>query len=293
MKNIGINVNTTKDQRRKMLDFILKTIYNECKDINISVYEDCIGLNEEKSYELDMIIVLGGDGTILNTARHIAKYDVPIFGINIGHLGFLAQVESSNISYAIKSILKGDYVVEERTMLQCSYEKDGVINQHVGLNDVVLSKGVLARIVKYKIYIDNKYYNTFAADGIIISTPTGSTAYSLSAGGPIIYPTLDNFVLTPMYSQTVGARTIVLDGKSNISINFPKNNENIFLSIDGQEWIEVDKAQSVNVCSAKNKCKLVKLNSNDYFDTLRKKVIFRSKGYEGEEYESDKTCQNT
>ncbi len=290
MKNIGINVNTTKDKERKMLKFIQKTIINECKDVNVTVYEDCIGLDHAESYKLDMIVVLGGDGTILNTARHIAKYNVPIFGINIGHLGFLAQVESSQINIAIKSLLKGDYVVEERTMLKCSYEQDGVTKTHIGLNDVVLSKGVLARIVKYKVNIDNRYYNTFAADGIIICTSTGSTAYSLSAGGPIIYPTLDAFLLTPMYSQTLGARTIVLDGKSNISVKFPKNDQNIFLSIDGQEWIEVDKAETVDVCASENKCRLVKLNSNDYFDTLRKKITFSAKECEGEIYEGNQTC---
>lgn len=290
MKNIGINVNTTKDKKREMLNFILKTIANECKDINISVYEDSIGLNNEESYKLDMIIVLGGDGTILKTARHIAKYNVPIFGINIGHLGFLAQVESSQINFAIKSLLKGDYVVEERTMLKCSYEQDEITKTHIGLNDIVLSKGVLARIVKYKVNIDNIYYNTFAADGIIVCTATGSTAYSLSAGGPIMYPTLDTFLLTPMYSQTLGARTMVLDGKSKISVNFPRNDENIFLSIDGQEWIEVDKAETVDVCAADNKCRLVKLNSNDYFDTLRKKITFSAKEGEGEIHEDNQTC---
>ncbi|NMM61367.1 NAD(+)/NADH kinase [Clostridium sp. P21] len=290
MKNIGINVNTTKDDKREVLDFIIKTIYNECKDINVSVYNDCIGLNTEKSHELDMIIVLGGDGTILNTARQVAKYNVPIFGINIGHLGFLAQVESSDIESAIKSILEGEYTIEERLMLKCSYRQDGMIKTSIGLNDVVLSKGVIARIVKYKIHIDGRYYNTFAADGIIMSTPTGSTAYSLSAGGPIIYPTLNNFILTPMYSQTLGTRTIVLDGKSNISINFSKNDEDIFLSIDGQEFIKLDKTETIDICAAENKCKLVKLNSNDYFDTLRKKVTFRAKEYYGEQYEDNETC---
>ncbi len=289
MNNIGININTTKDKKRKMLDFIVKSIHNECRTANISVYEDCIGLNDEESSKLDMVIVLGGDGTILNTARHVAKYNTPIFGINIGHLGFLAQVESFHIDFAIKSLFKGEYTIEERSMLKCSYEKDGVIKTHIGLNDVVLSKGVLARIVKYEVHIDNKYYNTFAADGIIVCTATGSTAYSLSAGGPIIYPTLDALVLTPMYSPTLGARTMVLDGKSKISINFPKTSENIFLSIDGQEWIEIDKTEIVNVCAAKNKCRLVQLNSNDYFDTLRKKITFRAKECEGESYEGNQT----
>lgn len=293
MKNIGINVNTTKDKERKMLDLIVKNIYNESKDINIRIYEDCIGLNAEESSKLNMLIVLGGDGTILNTARHVVEYGTPIFGINIGHLGFLAQVETSHISSAIKSLLKGEYTIEERTMIKCTYEQNEITKTHIGLNDVVLSKGSWARIEKYKVNVDNKYYNTFSADGIIVCTSTGSTAYSLSTGGPVIYPTLDALVITPMYSTTLGARTIVLDGKSKISVSFSKNAENILLSIDGQQWVELNKADKVNICAAKNKCRLIKLDSNDYFDTLRKKITFRAKECEGEVYEGNETRQNT
>lgn len=293
MKNIGININTTKDSGKKIINSIVKIIRNERKDINIRIYEDCNGIDCKESIDLDIIIALGGDGTILNTARHVSKYEIPIFGINMGHLGFLAQVENSKIDSAIKSLLNGDYTVEERSMIECTY-KEAIdkrkVKEYIGLNDVVLSKGFLERIVKYKVYIENKYYNTFAADGIIISTATGSTAYSLSAGGPIVYPTLNTLTLTPMFSTNLGARTIVLDGSANITIEFPKNIEDVALSIDGQQWVKMDKTNSINVHTAKNKCKLIKLNSNDYFDTLRKKIIYRVKECEGENYEGNKTC---
>lgn len=293
MKNLGININTTKNSGKNIIDSLVEIIRSERKDINIKIFEDCNGIDCEQSCNLDIIISLGGDGTILNTARHVAKYNIPILGINMGHLGFLTQVESSKVDIAIKNLFNGEYTVEERNMIECSYSKfgeDKKINRCIGLNDIVLSKGFIERIVKYKIYINGRYYNTFTADGIIVSTATGSTAYSLSAGGPIVYPTLDTLMLTPMFSTNLGARTIVLDGSSNIIIEFPKNISDVVLSIDGQDWIKMDKTNMIDIHTAQNKCKLIKLNNNDYFDTLRKKIIYRVKECEGEDYESNKTC---
>lgn len=287
MKSIGININTTKDYKRQMLDLIIKIIYNENKNINIKIYEDAKGLNETESSELDVIIVLGGDGTILNTLRHIYKNDTPILGINIGHLGFLAQIESFNVEYAIKSFLKGDYTIGERTMLQCSYKDNGKVKVYNGLNDVVLHKAIRSRIQKYDVFINDKFYNAFDGDGIIVCTSTGSTAYNLAAGGPIIHPELDALALTPMYSQSLAARTIVLDGKSKISIKNKRTDETTFLSIDGQEWIEIDSTNIINICKSPYKCKLVQLTNNDYFNTLRKKITFRAKECEGGVYESN------
>lgn len=290
MKNIGINVNTTKDPNKKMLDFIVKSIYNVNTDVNITVYEDCIGLDEKQSKKLDVIIVLGGDGTILNTSRHIYKSSPPILGVNIGHLGFLAQVEISNIKPAIEALFKGEYIIEERAMLQCSYNDGDEVKTYHGLNDVVLYKSIWSRIQKYEVNIDDNFYNTFNADGIIVCTSTGSTAYNLSAGGPIIHPELDVLCLTPMYPQSLTARTIILDGKNTISVRVGKNDENVFLSIDGQQWIEVDNSNTIQVTKSEYKCRLIELNNNDYLKTLRKKITFRAKECEGEVYESNKTC---
>lgn len=288
MKSIGINVNTTKDNNGDTLDFIVNLIRSERKDIEVKVYEDGNGLDEKESAKLDAIIVLGGDGTILSTTRRIYKHSVPILGINIGHLGFLAQVENSNIKTSIKNLIDGKYDVEERTMLQCTYSYNGETKVYHGLNDIVMYKGVWSRIQKYEVFINDKFYNTFNADGVVVCTSTGSTAYNLSAGGPIIHPELDVLALTPMYSQSLTARTVVLDGKSKISIRVKKNNENIFLSVDGQEWIETDSTVAVDISKSNYKCKLVRFGDNDYFNTLRKKITFRAKECEGEQYESDK-----
>lgn len=290
MKNIGINVNTTKDPNKKMVDIVIETIRKKNTDINIRVYEDCKGLNEIESSKLDVIIVLGGDGTILNTLRHMHKHSVPILGINMGHLGFLAQVDNTNIDVAIKNLFDGKYSIEERTMVECSYHEGGETRNYCGLNDVVIYKALSSRIQKYEVFINDKFYNTFDADGIMVCTSTGSTAYNLAAGGPIIHPELDTLALTPMYSQSPASRTIVLDGKSKIAVKVRRDNEIVFLSADGQEWIETDSANVINIFRSKYKCKLIKFAENDYFTTLRKKITYRAKECEGEVYEGNKTC---
>ncbi|MEY7999460.1 NAD(+)/NADH kinase [Clostridium sp. Mt-5] len=287
MRNIGINVNTTKDLNKKMLNFIIKSIHNIDKGINIKVYEDCIGLDENECNTLDVIIVLGGDGTILNTSKNILKSNTPILGINIGHLGFLAQVEINSVKEALDRLFREEYIVEERDMLQCSYDDGNEIKRYDGLNDVVLCKGISSRIQRYDVYINDTFYNTFNGDGIIVCTSTGSTGYNLSAGGPIIHPSLDVLCLTPMYSQSLTARTIVLDSKSRISIAAEKKFENVYLSIDGQQCMEVSGLEPIKIRRSQNKRRLIKFDNNDYFNTLKEKITFKIKECEGEIYEGN------
>jgi NAD+ kinase len=293
MKSIGINMNTTKDPKNKMLDFIIKTIYDIDKDVNIKVYRDCIGLDTKESDKLDVIIVLGGDGTILNTSGNIVQSKTPILGVNIGHLGFLAQVEINSIETALRKLFKGDYTIEDRTMIHCSFHDGNAVRSYDGLNDVILYKGIRNRIERYDIFIDNEFYNTFSGDGIIISTSTGSTAYNLSAGGPIIHSNLDAFCITPMYSQFLTARTIVLNNSSHITINMRKNNENAFLSVDGQKWIKINGPISINIDKSMYKRKLIKFDNSSFLKTLRDKITSGMKECEGEIYEGDKTHKNT
>ncbi|MBV4418642.1 NAD(+)/NADH kinase [Clostridium tyrobutyricum] len=274
MKNIGINVNSTKDPQYKMLDFIIKNIYSVSRDVNIKTYKDCIGLNAEESNKLDVIIVLGGDGTILNTSGKILGSDTPILGVNIGHLGFLTQIEVNSIEPALKSFFKSEYVMEERSMIECSFNTESGIKHYHGLNDVVLYKGIKNRIEKYDVFVDDKFYNSFNADGIIVCTSTGSTAYNLSAGGPIVHPSLDAFCLTPMYSQFLTARTIVLNNNSLITAKVRKNTGNIFLSVDGQEWIDISGSVDVNITKSRYTRKLIRFSNNSFFKTLRNKLTF-------------------
>ncbi|MDP4179191.1 MAG: NAD(+)/NADH kinase [Bacillota bacterium] len=283
MKNIGVNINDSKDPSSKILNFIMDSIYNIIGKINIKVFRNCEGLDKDENSKLDLVISLGGDGTILRTARKLVKYQIPILGVNIGNLGFLTEVESSEIINALIYLNNGDFYVENRMMLQCIVQNKNKKNEFDALNDVVLSKGTLARIVKYSIFIDEIFYTTFISDGVIVSTPTGSTAYALSAGGPIIYPTLDLISVTPICPHSLETRTIVLDSKSKIKIKINKKYESVYLTVDGQESIEIDDEDEIIVTSSTSICRLIKLNNNNnYFSVLRKKMASRNKDCEGE-----------
>jgi NAD+ kinase len=282
MKNIGININAEKDVNGEILKSIEKTINDIMPQANIRNFKDTIGLDESSTKNLDMIISLGGDGTLLGTAREIFKFDIPLLGVNIGNLGFLTEVESSNFSYAIEEIKNNNYTIEERVMLYCTIEGSQRQKQYICLNDIVLAKGTLARMAKYEIYIDDRFYSSFTADGVIVSTPTGSTAYSLSAGGPIMYPTLKLMSITPICPHSLGVRTIVIDGSSKVGIAIKKKYESVFLTVDGQQSLELKEEDKITVSMAPFKCKLIKLSSYDYFSILRQKITSRTKQCEGD-----------
>lgn len=292
MKNIGINVNSTKDANGSILSSIKEIVKKHMPDSNIKSYKDSIGLDEENTKELDIVIVLGGDGTILRTARILAKYEIPIIGVNIGHLGFLAGVECSEFEWAVQRLKDGAFTLEERMMLKCTLKNSKGIFVYNSLNDIVISKGALSRIVRYDITVDNNFYNCFSADGVIISTPTGSTAYSYSAGGPIIYPNLSVIEITPICPHSTGIRTLVLDSKSEVGIKIKQTNESIFLTVDGQESIQLDNFYSLTIGLSEWKCKIVRLGNYNYFDVLREKIIWRTRECEGDRDEGSSSCEN-
>ena len=292
MKNIGININTTKDNDGKISKYVKDIISKYIDDTNIFIFKDSIGLENIKYNYLDIIIALGGDGTILRTSRNLNNCNIPIMGVNIGNLGFLSSVELQGFENAMKRFIEDDYYVEDRMMLNCTLPCRGESEEYTALNDIVVSKGTLARVVKYELHIDNKFYIDFTGDGLIISTPTGSTAYSLSAGGPIIYPNLDVIAVTPICPLSLSMRTIVLDSKSKIAINIKCEHESIFLTLDGQRAIKLNNYEKILVCVSNKKCRLVKFNDYNYFDVLRKKIISRTTDCEGEKDEDFTSCKN-
>jgi NAD+ kinase len=281
MRNIGININTEKDTEGKILNYIVQCIRDIISDANIVIFKDTKGINEESNRKLDFLISLGGDGTLLGTAREAAKYEIPIIGVNIGNLGFLTEVEVNEFKSAIEQINNNKYVIEERIMLSCHVEGEEVNNQYVSLNDIVVAKGTLARMAKYEIFIDGMFYTSFTADGVIVSTPTGSTAYSLSAGGPIMFPNLKLMSITPICPHSLGLRTMVIDGGSTVKINIKKKYESIFLTVDGQESLAINSNDNITVKRAPYSCKLIKLEGYDYYSILRKKITSRTKECEG------------
>jgi NAD+ kinase len=292
MKKIGININTTKDKDGKTIKYVNDVISKYIDETNIFIFKDSIGLENIEYKDLDIIIALGGDGTIIGTSRNLNNFNTPILGVNIGNLGFLSSVELVEFENAMKRFFEDDYYVEDRMMLRCTFPHRGDSKEYIALNDIVVSKGTLARVVKYEIHIDNKFYTDFTGDGLIISTPTGSTAYSLSAGGPIIYPNLDVIALTPICPLSLSMRTIVLDGKSTIAVSIKSENESIFLTLDGQRAIKLNTYEQILVSVSDKKCRLVKFNDYDYFHILRKKIISRAIDCEGDKNEDFTACKN-
>ncbi|HBG93256.1 MAG: NAD(+) kinase [Nitrospirae bacterium RIFOXYB2_FULL_43_5] len=222
---------------------------------------------------VDMIVVLGGDGTMLNVARLVCERGVPILGVNLGGLGFITEVQKEEICDAMDKTLSGEYSIEDRMMLTAHIHRHGEkIAEYTVLNDVVINKGALARIIDLETYINKAYVTIFKADGLIVSTPTGSTAYSLSAGGPVLYPTLDCIILTPICPHTLTNRPTVLPDDALIEIMLKSVSEDVFLTLDGQVGFSLRKDDVVEIKRSPFKTRLIIPFERDYFQILRTKL---------------------
>lgn len=276
MKNIGINVNSSKDNDNIIVNHVLKMLKEAFPDSTFHIFKDGEGLEDSKDKNLDVLVALGGDGTILRTARKIYNLKTPILGVNIGHLGFLASVEMADLNEAIEKLKAKKFKICDRMMLNVTIPKMDGDNNHVALNDVVITKGTLSRMLTFDLYVDDSFYIKYKADGIIFSTPTGSTAYSLSAGGPIIYPTLNLINITPICPNSNGVKTMILDEHNKITLKINSNGDNVFLSCDGQLELKTNEFDEMIIEAKKEKCRLIEFNDYDYFKILRKKIIARS-----------------
>lgn len=222
---------------------------------------------------VDLIIVLGGDGTMLSVARLVGSKGIPILGINLGGLGFITEVNRDEITDAVEKVISGSCSMEERIMLSANvYRHSEKIADFVVLNDVVINKGALARIIDLETSVNKSYLTTFRADGLIISTPTGSTAYSLSAGGPILYPTLNSIILTPICPHTLTNRPIVLPDNFIINVELISESEDVFLTLDGQVGFSMRKNDVVEVKKSEFTTKLLIPCERDYFEVIRTKL---------------------
>lgn len=271
---IGIAINITKDKDNKILSMVKRKFEENFNITNIPVFNSFTVREQISEYVLDLLVVLGGDGTLLSVAREICDIkDVPIFGINIGNLGFLSSIELADIDEAIKKIKNEEYIIDSRMLLHCRSSNGKEVRIDNALNDVVLARGTLSRMVKFQVFVDGKLYTTFKGDGLIVATPTGSTAYSYSAGGPFIYPNLDLITLTPICPHTRNMQTIVLNGNSNIEIIPENGKEEMYLTIDGQKAYKIDDGVSVNIRRAKKHSQVLLFKDYDYFKVLRAKLL--------------------
>jgi len=221
----------------------------------------------------DLLIVLGGDGTLLSAARLAADRQVPILAVNLGGMGFLTTVSQDELYQILEEIFSGKHRVSERVMLEAEILRGGaVIRRQIALNDAVLNKAALARIMDVALRVDGEYVTTYKADGLILSTPTGSTAYSLAAGGPIVYPTVEAFVATPICPHTLTNRPLMIPDSASIEIDFKAEDDAVFLTFDGQIGIELAREDHIVVRKASEKLRLVLPAKKSYFEILRNKL---------------------
>ena len=223
---------------------------------------------------LDFAVSLGGDGTLLQMARYLAPLGVPAFGINFGKLGFLAEIDLRGMYKAISRLSQGNYTIETRSMLLASVLRDGeVIAQAHALNDHVLAKGMFSKLAHMMLFINGKLSGKYAADGLIIATATGSTAYSLSAGGPLVMPELDVSVITPVCAHSLANRALIIPMTEKIELKPVPGSEEMLLSADGENVIEVPNDTMVHIEKCPYDMKLVRLTSRDYYQTWQQKLM--------------------
>lgn len=230
----------------------------------------------DSATQIDALITLGGDGTLLRGAKLLGGRPVPIIGVNLGRLGFLTSCSSSEVESALRRFMAGDYTAESRMTLAATTdggpEASGATERWLALNDFVLHKGGFARVVRLSISIDGERMGTYAADGIVVATPTGSTAYSLSAGGPIVTPRLESIVITPISAHTLGIRPLVVHPDAEIVLQGEDGPDELLLTVDGQGGTEVRRGERLIIRCSKSPVMLVRFPPDTFFSRIRQKL---------------------
>jgi len=227
----------------------------------------------EMPERVDLILVLGGDGTMIATGRMLGDKQVPVIGVNYGGLGYLAEFPIEELFPALEAILDGQYQVQQRLMLSVElWRGEGLVTRSRVLNDVVVNKSALARIIEIEAYLNQQFVNLFRADGLIVTTPTGSTAYNLSAGGPIIFPSMNAMVITPICPFTLSNRPIVVPDDSVIEVHLITKNEEVALTLDGQVGFSLQAGDRILIRKSNTAFHLVQPPNRNYFEVLRNKL---------------------
>jgi NAD+ kinase len=222
---------------------------------------------------VELVVALGGDGTLLSVARVVGGLGVPILGVNLGHLGFLAATTLEALYPTLEAVLAGEFAAEDRMMLAAALIRQGaVLGEYLALNDVVLAKGALGRLIDLLVSADGEMMTAYRADGLIVATPTGSTAYNLSASGPILFPTMEAIVLTPICSHALTNRPIVLPSTVALEVALPAESPDVVLWLDGQPGCTVEAKDVVRVCRADARIRLIRDPHKSYFQVLRAKL---------------------
>ncbi len=296
MISIGIIANEEKDVGFKYTNILANSILSRGGRIQISsTAADALNVktvdmaihstDSEVIGQSDIVICLGGDGTFIKTARMTHSRQIPILGINLGTLGFLTEVEKGEIDSAVEHIIRNEYDIEERMVLEASIIRDDiVIASDMALNDVVVSKGALSRILHLKTYINNVFVDFFPGDGLILSSPTGSTAYSLSAGGPIVEPDIDLIIITPICPHILYSRSFITTGNRVVKVTVDENyRHGAMVTVDGQKGYEVRGGDSIEIKKSGSFVKMIRLNTRNFFSVLRSKIYDRGENLRKDE----------
>ena len=274
---IGIFVkeNLSKSIDKNALDSMLNFFID--KNIQLYIDDSSNYKNDQAEYlshkefskTIDLMIVFGGDGTLLNSARQYLEYEIPILGVNMGNVGFLTDLKVENFHTSMQEILNGNYKIEERNLVSAKFN-----NNHLyGLNEVVIHSGAYAQLMRYRLNVNDKVVYEQRSDGLIIATPTGSTAYSLSAGGPIIHPSLDVWTIIPMLPQSISSRPFVISSNEKVEMEiFDGPSENAKICVDGQDDIDVPYGLNIAISKTEKTLKLVHPKDNDFFEACREKL---------------------
>lgn len=279
IRKIGMVANVEKAKIARHVSELKKWL--EKKGVEVFLAEEIAGKMkssysmhwDELARKAQLLVVLGGDGTMLRTARHIARYNVPIVGINMGSFGYLTEVNLNEIHAALDLILRGKFVVEKRMMLAVTIKSgDSLIKAGDVLNDVVINRGNLSRITELETAVNGEYLTTYKADGLIISTPTGSTAYSLSAGGPIVFPGEDLIIINPICPHTLTNRPIIFPRDADLHIILWSKEKGATVTLDGQETYQIKSGDAVMIKKSRHAVKLVLSPHRSYWEILRSKL---------------------
>ena len=276
---VGLMVNCRRYQAIHLAETLAKWLLE--KEIAVCLIESeapdyikvPLPLKEISQENLDMVIALGGDGTFLRAARLTVAQQVPILGINLGHLGFLSEVEEAAVYHDLEKVLAGHFIIDQRMMLQAQLKRQGIIiQQFYGLNDVVIHKGALSRLLQMKVSVGKEFMGTYKADGIILAYPTGSTAYSLSAGGPVVHPELEVMVLTPICPHSLNGRPTIIPGSRICTIDVENVTSEVLLTVDGQTGYDLMDLDQIIVTRAPFKAAFIRIHPQRFFTVLRNKL---------------------
>ncbi|MBQ1220250.1 MAG: NAD(+)/NADH kinase [Peptococcaceae bacterium] len=278
IKTIGLIINSYKEQ----IVQIGRQVITLLREQNVNVLAmgeeaEALALNavsaETFCNEAQMVLVIGGDGTMLRAARTVYSKEIPILGINQGYLGFLTEVEVEHLDKAIAQLLSGNYQVERRMMLNAAVYRDGVCIADVNaLNDMVVTKGALSRIIRTELYLDEELVEQHYGDGLIFSTPTGSTGYSLSAGGPIVYPSIDVCIMAPICSHSLISRPVIFSPEHTLTVRMESVSTPAMLTVDGQNGVELQQGDLIHIRKAEHDTCLLVLEQRNFFAVLQGKL---------------------